>query len=193
MPRKVINFKARGYRMSLDDEIQVSPELSQEYKSFEEFCCENTGSELAYFDVVAKNPLEMDPVTLAFSMRNLLRLSRQLVDLLLESLNSDSQTTVQDILASQGIQLDKSQAPRLRQIMFAFRDDNDEETTSNLVKAFQLMTIAREFPRVALNLGESYSPPDEGWTPEDFGGDDSMLEAVRSVEDPRWNQEKEEI
>lgn len=177
--------------MSGDEEIQVSPELSQEYRSFEEFCSENGGSELIYFDVVAKNPLEMDPVTLAFSMRNLIRLSKTLIDHLLDSVNDDSQPTVRDILASRGIELDKSQASRLRQIMFAFRDNPDEVVGGNLVKAFQLMTIAREWNRVVLNLGESYNPPAEGWTSEDFGDDDSALETVRSVEDPRWTQAEE--
>ncbi|MEI8182852.1 MAG: hypothetical protein WCG29_09125 [Desulfomonile sp.] len=177
--------------MSDEEGIQVSPELSQDFRSFEEFCSENTGSELIYFDVVAKNPLEMDPVTLAFSMRNLVRLSRGLMDYLLDSLNGDSPPTVREILAVRGIELDKSQAPRLRQIMFTFRDNPDEIMGGNLVKALQLMTIAREWRRVSLNLGESYSPPVEGWTSEDFGDDDSMLEAVRSVEDPRWNQEEE--
>jgi hypothetical protein len=37
-------------------------------------------------------------------------------------------------------------------------------------------------------LGESYSPPEEGWTSEDFGDDDSMLEAVRAIEDPHWTE-----
>ena len=34
--------------MPLDDEIQVSPEISEEFASFEEFCSENTGRELQY-------------------------------------------------------------------------------------------------------------------------------------------------
>lgn len=177
--------------MSEDDEIQVNPELSQEFRSFEEFCSENTGSELIYFDVVAKNPLEMDPVTLAFSMRNLIRLSKGLMDRLLDSMRDDSQPTVQEILSSRGIELDKSQASRLREIMFAFRDNSDEMIRENFVKAFQLMTIARQWKRVALNLGESYHPPTEGWTMEDFGDDDSVLETVRSVEDPRWTRAEE--
>lgn len=172
--------------MSADEEIVVSPELSQEFKNFDEFCAENTGRELAYLEVVGKNPLEMDPVTLAFSMRHLMRMSREVLDLLLKSVNDDSTPQLESVLAVKGIQLDKSQAARLREIIFAFRDASDAETGENLVKALQLMTISRERRRVVLSLDEAYAPPEEGWTPEDFGGDDSMLEAVRSIEDPHW-------
>jgi len=177
--------------MAFDDEVQVSPELSEEFRAFEEFCAENSGSELVYFDVVAKEPLAMDAVTLAFSMRNLVRLSRELMDLILSTLNSDTHITVADILSTRGIQLDKNHAPRLRQVLFAFRDQDDEAVSANLVRAFQLMTISRERKRVVLNYGESYTPPEEGWTAEDFGGDEAMLETVRSVEDPRWKHEEE--
>ena len=38
--------------MPLDDEIPVSPEISEEFTSFEEFCSENTGRELQYLEVV---------------------------------------------------------------------------------------------------------------------------------------------
>lgn len=177
--------------MSFDDEIQVSPELSDEFRAFEEFCAENSGSELVYFDVVARDPLAMDSVTLAFSMRNLVRLSREVMDLILSTLNGDSHLTVRDILSAKGIQLDKNHAPRLRQVLFAFRDQDDEAVADSLVRAFQLMTISRERRKVVLNYGESYNPPEEGWTAEDFGGDEAMLETVRSVEEPRWNSEEE--
>ncbi len=177
--------------MPLDDEIPVSPEISEDFASFEEFCSENTGRELQYLEVVCKNPLDMDAVTLAFSIRHLVRLSRGLMDMLLGSLNDDSMPPLEDVLAVKGLQLDKSHAPTLREVIFSFRDVPDKEISSNLVRAFQLMTIGRERGRVALNLGESYAPPEEGWTPEDFGGDDSMLETVRSIEDPRWTTAEE--
>lgn len=174
-----------------DEEILVNPEISEQYRSFEEFCSENTGRELAYLDVVASNPLEMDPVTLAFSMRHLMRLSRELMDLLLQSLKNESAPPLQAILASKGIQLDKSRASCLRDVIFSFRDSPDEDSATKLVTALQLMTMSRERGRVVLNLGESYSPPDEGWTAEDFGNDDSMLETVRSIEDPYWTKTDE--
>lgn len=177
--------------MSPDQEILVGPEMSEEFKTFEEFCSENTGRELVYLEVVEKSPLDMDAVTLAFSMRHLLRLSRGVMDLLLESLNGETEPTLQEVLASKGVQLDKTHAERLRKVVFAFRDAADAETGCTMVKALQLMTMSRERKRVMLNLGESYTPPDEGWSPEDFGGDDSMLQTVRSIEDPRWNDEQE--
>jgi len=177
--------------MTMDEEIAVSPEVSEEFATFEEFCSENVGHELVYLDVVAGNPLQMDPVTLAFSMRHLMRLSRGLMDLLLESVNGDFMPDLRQVLDSKGIQLDKSQAQRLRAIIFSFRDCPDENSRRNLVKALQLMTISRERRRVVLNLGESYAPPDEGWTSEDFGDDDSMLQTVRAIEDPHWTDTEE--
>ncbi len=99
--------------------------------------------------------------------------------------------SLESILATKGIQLDKARAEILRNVIFAFRDSTDEEGRSVLIRALQLMAISRERRRVILNLGESYSPPDEGWTEEDFGGDDSMLETVRAIEDPRWVTEEE--
>lgn len=177
--------------MSPDQEILVGPEMSEEFKTFEEFCNENAGRELVYLEVVEKSPLDMDAVTLAFSMRHLLRLSRGVMDLLLESLNGETAPTLQEVLASKGVQLDKTHAQRLRDVVFAFRDSPDEESGYTMVKALQLMTMSRERKRVMLNLGESYTPPDEGWTPEDFGGDDSMLQTVRSIEDPRWTDEED--
>jgi hypothetical protein len=179
--------------MADDAEILVSPELSQDYKTFEEFCTENAGQELTYLEVVKQNPLEMDPVTLAFSLRHLVRLSRELLDLMLHSLDGEANPPeLSTILALKGVQLDKTRAASLRDIVLAFRDTEDEEIRRNLVSAFQILTINRERQRVTLNLGESYSPPDEGWTEEDFGGDDSMLETVRAIEDPHW-QETEEV
>jgi hypothetical protein len=182
---------AGGIAMPLDDEIPVSPEISEEFTSFEEFCSENTGRELQYLEVVGKSPLEMDSVTLAFSMRHLVRLSRGLMDMLLGSLNDDSAPSLEEVLAVKGLQLDKAHASTLREVIFSFRDSPDKEISSSLVRAFQLMTMSRERRRVVLNLGESYAPPDEGWTQEDFGGDDSMLETVRSIEDPRWTTAEE--
>jgi hypothetical protein len=179
--------------MADDAEILVSPDLSQDYSTFEEFCSENSGRELTYLDVVHRSPLEMDPVTIAFAMRHLVRLSRELMDLLLQSLDGDAvPPDLTAILAHKGIQLDKTRAASLRDIIFAFRDAGDEDIRQNLVRAFQVLTINRERPKVSLNLGESYAPPDEGWTEEDFGGDDAMLETVRAIEDPRW-QETEEV
>ncbi len=174
-----------------EDEILVSPDISEQFRTFEEFCSENTGRELAYLNVVTQNPLEMDPVTLAFSMRHLMRFSRNLMDLLLQSLKNESSPTLETILAAKGIQLDKSQASCLRNVIFSFRDCSDEEASARLVTALQLMTISRERSKVVLNLGESYTPPDEGWTAEDFGNDDTMLETVRSIEDPHWTQTDE--
>lgn len=179
--------------MADDAEILVSPDLSQDYETFQEFCTENAGQELAYLEVVKQNPLEMDAVTLAFSMRHLVRLSRELLELMLLSLDGDNNPPeLQTILALKGVQLDKTRAASLRDVILAFRDTGDDEVRANLVRAFQILTINRERQRVTLNLGESYRPPDEGWTEEDFGGDDSMLETVRAIEDPRW-QETEEV
>jgi hypothetical protein len=177
--------------MSVYDEIVVGPEISEEYQSFEEFCSENSGHELAYLDVVTKNPLQMDPVTLAFSMRHLVKLSRGLLDMLLESLKHEDTPDIKDVLETKGIQLDKGQAQRLREVVFSFRDTEDEEVRPNFVKALQLMTISRERRKVTLNLGERYMAPDEGWNEEDFGGDDAALETIRSIEDPRWNDSEE--
>jgi hypothetical protein len=174
-----------------EDEILVSPDISEQFRTFEEFCSENTGREMAYLDVVTRNPLEMDPITLAFSMRHLMRFSRELMDLLLQSLKNESSPTLEAILASKGIQLDKSQASCLRNVIFSFRDSSDEETSARLVTALQLMTISRERGKVVLNFDESYTPPDEGWTAEDFGNDDTMLETVRSIEDPHWTRTDE--
>jgi hypothetical protein len=179
--------------MTDEAEILVHPDLSQDYKTFEEFCTENAGQELTYLEVVKQSPLEMDPVTLAFSMRHLVRLSRELLDLMLFSLDGEANPPeLQTILALKGVQLDKTRAASLRDIVLAFRDAEEDEVRMNLVRAFQVLTISRERQRVTLNLGESYTPPDEGWTEEDFGGDDSMLETVRAIEDPRW-QETEEV
>jgi len=73
-----------------EEDIIVSPELSEEFKSLEEFCSENSGRELDYLDVVSASPLQMDSLTLAFSMRHFLRLSRSLTDLLANSLNGET-------------------------------------------------------------------------------------------------------
>jgi hypothetical protein len=178
--------------MPMDDEINVSPEISDDFQLLTEFCAENSGREGDYLAIVGTNPLDMDAVTIAFSMRHLVRLSKNLLELLMESVKDDSMPpSLADILATKGIQLDKTHAATLRGVIFAFRDHDDEESHFVLVRALQLMAITRERRRVILNLGESYSPPDEGWTEEDFGGDDSMLETVRAIEDPHWVTEEE--
>ncbi|MBI5248127.1 MAG: hypothetical protein HY912_01420 [Desulfomonile tiedjei] len=178
--------------MPLDDEINVSPEISDDFQNFAEFCSENTGREADYLEVVGKNPLEMDAVTIAFSMRHLVRLSRDLLEVLLQSVQDDSMpASLETILATKGIQLDKVHAATLRDVIFAFRDSTDDDSRSVLVRALQIMAISRERRRMVLNLGESYAPPEEGWIGEDFGGDDSMLETVRAIEDPRWVKEEE--
>ncbi|MBI5570550.1 MAG: hypothetical protein HY914_11450 [Desulfomonile tiedjei] len=177
--------------MAFDEEIAVGPQLSQEFANFQEFCAENSGQELTYFEVVCANPLEMDPVTLAFSMRHLVRLSKPLMDMLAQSLDEDHQPDLGTILESKGIQLDKTHAGTLRAIFFAFRDCSDPESKTSLIRALQLMMMSRQPNRLALNVGESYTPPDEGWTSEDFGDDESLLATVRSIEDPYWIKPEE--
>jgi hypothetical protein len=169
-----------------DDEIVVCPEISQDFTAFEEFCSENLGRESMYLEVVATNPLKMDPVTLAFSIKRFVRLSDELLDIILLGLDGEKELSLESILDKKGIQLDKSQAGSIRNIIFSFRDCEEEETRSGLVRALQLLTISRERRRVVLTLEESYNPPYEGWTAEDFGGDDLALDQVRSIEDPRW-------
>jgi hypothetical protein len=178
--------------MPLDQEINVSPEVSEDFQNFTEFCSENSGREASYLELVSNNPLDMDAVTLAFSMRHLVRLSRELLEVLLNSVQDDSlPPSLDSVLATKGIQLDKVHASILRNVIFSIRDGNDEENHSSLVRALQLMAISREKGRIVLNLGESYAPPNEGWTEEDFGGDDSMLETVRAIEDPHWVKDEE--
>jgi len=178
--------------MNDDDTFQVNAEVSEDYKSFEEFCAENTGRELDYLLLVQRNPLEMDPVTLSFCMRHLVRLNRQLMDVLLTTLDEGPQPDLRDLLAVKGVELDRSHASALREVVFAFRDSPEDEQRAKLVRAFQLLTISRQRNRVTLTLGESYSPPDEGWTIEDFGGDDMSLETVRAVEDARYVEWQED-
>ncbi len=172
--------------MSFDDEFAVSPELSLEFQAFEEFCAENAGQEMTYLDLVATNPVEMDSVTLAFSLRHMLRFSQGLVGELLKSLADDVPPDLGAVLGSKGIQLGKQKAGMLRDIVFAFRDSQEDEERGRFVRALQMLTMARERRRIRLNLGESYTPPDEGWNVEDFGGDESLMAEVRSVEDPYW-------
>jgi len=175
----------------MEEEILANPNISEEYRTFEELVSENTGHELDYLDLVAKDPSSMDAATLAFSMNNLIRLSGSLMEKLLVSLNQDDAPNLKEILETKGIDLDKKQASKLKNIIFAFRDSNDEETRDVLVKALQIMTITRQRRRVTLNLGESYKAPDEGWLEEDFGGDEGILETIKSVEDPRWNEQED--
>jgi hypothetical protein len=169
--------------MSAEQEFRVGPEISIEFRAYEEFCAENGGRELAYLEMVGTNPLEMDPITLAFSMRHLVRMSKEVMETLLKSSADDKPPSLRTLLATKGIQLDKSQASLLRNIIFSFRDCSDERQSSLIVRAFQLMTLVRQRNRVELSLGESYNLSDDGgWTAEDFGGDESLLETVRSVE-----------
>ncbi len=175
----------------MEEEIVANPNISAEYSTFEELVSENTGHELDYLDLVTKDPSSMDAATLAFSMNNLIRLSGSLVEKLLVSLNQDNAPNLKEILETKGIDLDKTQAPKLKNIIFAFRDSKDEETRDVLVKALQIMTITRQRRRVTLNLGESYKAPDEGWLEEDFGGDEGILETIKAVEDPRWNEQED--
>lgn len=177
--------------METENLMSVEPGLSEEFVSFEEFCAENAGRELSYFEMVTGNPLEMDSVTLAFTMKHMLRFSRELLDLLLKSLDGGSPPDLAAVLGVKGIQLDKTHAASLRDVIFAFRGCPDPETSCKLVRALQLMTITRERQKVRLNLGESYLPPDEGWTPEDYGDDENVMAAVRSVEDTRWTETEE--
>ncbi len=177
--------------MPAEDEIRAGPMISEEFRLFEEFCSENTGRESAYLDLVFSNPLEMDAITLAFSMRHMIRLSRELLEFMLNTLDDSEAPDVSSLLAVKGIQLDKNHAARLREVIFAFRDCPDKELRKTLVSALQLMTISRERRRVTLTLGESYAPTEEGWTSEDFGGDDSVFEAVRSIEDAHWRDPEE--
>ncbi|MGC8603970.1 MAG: hypothetical protein ACP5VS_09805 [Desulfomonilaceae bacterium] len=175
----------------MEEEILANPIISAEYRTFEELVSENAGHEIDYLDLIAKDPRSMDSATLAFSLNSFLRLSGNLMETLLGSLNNDETPDIREILDARGIDLDKSHAHKLRDIIFKFRDSEDEETREKLVKALQIMAILRQRSRVSLNLGESYKPPDEGWLEEDFGGDEGILETVRAVEDPRWNEQED--
>ena len=77
--------------MPLDEEIAIGPELSHDFQNFEELYAENSGQELQYLEIVGRNPLEIDPVTLAFSLTQFLRLSPELMDMLLMSMSGDSE------------------------------------------------------------------------------------------------------
>ncbi len=175
----------------MEEEILANPDISAEFRTFEEFALENSGHELDYLDLVSKDPSAMDAATLSFALNSLVRLSGPLMIKLLESLNQDNLPDLKEIIETKGIDLDKKHASELKKIIFAFRDSSDEETRGNLVKALQIMTIFRQRRRVTLNLGESYKAPDEGWLDEDFGGDEGILETVRAIEDPRWNQQED--
>ncbi len=177
--------------MSIDDEIVINPELSAEFRSFEEFCDENSGSEKMYLELIAQNPTAMDSVTIAFCMRRLVKLSKEFVERVFISVKDDEIPDLTDLLATKGIQLDKNHSGKLREIIFAFRDSEDEQTRAELSKALTLITLTREKRRVVFNVGESYKPPDEGWLAEDFDGDDSAYEMVRAVENPHWSGEEE--
>lgn len=177
--------------MSMGNEIVVNPELSSDFRSFEEFCDENSGSESLYLELIAKNPTVMDSVTLAFCMRRLVRLSRGFMDKVLDSIKDDSIADLKELLDTKGIQLDKNHSEKLREIVFAFRDSDDDQKRMELAKALTLITLTREKKRVIFNVGESYKPPDEGWLEEDFSGDDTAYEMVRAIENPHWTGEEE--
>jgi len=172
--------------MPLDEEIVIGPELSHDFQNFEELYAENSGQELQYLEIVSKNPLEIDPVTLAFSLTQFLRLSQDLMDTLLKSISDDSEPELKTVLAMHGIQLDKRNVGTLRQVIFAYRDSGEPDRQRNLVRALELITILRQRKRVVLNLEESYAAPDDSWNAEDFGGDDTLMETVRAIEDPYW-------
>ncbi len=175
----------------MEEEILVNPEISAIYETFEELMAENSGHELDYLELVSLDPLSMDTATLAFSLSRFIRMSGPLMEKLLLTLAEDDSPGLREIFESKGLELDKNQAEKLRNIIFSFRDSEDGEAGSNLVKALQLMTISRQRRRVTLNLGESYKAPDEGWIEEDFGGDESAREMVRSIEDPHWDEREE--
>lgn len=177
--------------MSIDDEILINPEFSAEFRSFEEFCDENSGSEKMYLELIANNPTVMDSVTIAFCIRSMLKLSREFMDKVLASVIDDKVPDLMELLATKGIQLDKNHSGQLRQIIFAFRDSDDDQIRTELARAFTLVTLTRERRRIILNIGESYKPPDEGWLEEDFGGDESAYEMVRAIENPHWSIEEE--
>ncbi len=175
----------------MEEEILVNPEISAIYETFEELMAENSGHELDYLELVSLDPLSMDTATLAFSLSRFVRMSGPLMEKLLLTLGEDDSPGLKEIFESKGLELDKNQAQKLRNIIFSFRDSEDGEAGSNLVKALQLMTISRQRRRVTLNLGESYKAPDEGWIEEDFGGDENAREMVRSIEDPHWDEREE--
>ena len=175
----------------MEEEILAIPDISAEFRTFEELLLENSGHELEYLDLVSKDPSVMDSATLSFAINSLVRLSGPLMEKLVESLNQDDLPDLKEIIETKGIDLDKKHASKLKKIIFAFRDSSDEETRGNFVKALQILTIVRQRRRVTLNLGESYRAPDEGWLDEDFGGDEGILETVKAVEDPRWNQQED--
>ncbi len=177
--------------MSIDDQIVINPEMSADYRTFEEFCDENSGSEELYLDLIAKNPTVMDAVTLAFCMRRLVKLSREFMDKVFTSVKDDSIADLKELLGVKGIQLDKNHSGKLREIVFAFRDSEDEQIRTELAKALTLITLTRERKRIILNVGESYRPPSEGWLAEDFDGDETAYEMVRAVENPHWTGEED--
>jgi hypothetical protein len=170
--------------MLTDEEFSASPEISEEFRSFEEFCAENSGREKDYLELTARNPLEMDSLTLAFSLRHLMRMSGDLLEELLLSLSDETPPDLLRILKIKGVELGKLHADKVRGIIFAFRDAETSEVRDKLARAFQLMAMGRARNRVALNLSESYNPPEEGWLSEDFGGDEFVMETVMSVENP---------
>ncbi|MFH0960158.1 MAG: hypothetical protein V1897_15805 [Pseudomonadota bacterium] len=175
----------------MEEEILVNPDISAEYRTFEELVAENSGHELDYLELVSRDPLSMDSATLAFSLSRFMRLSGPLMEKLLLSLGEEDSPGLKEIFQSKGVELDKNQAQKLRNIFISFRDSKDSEAGLNLVKALQVMTIARQRQRVTLNLGESYKTPNEGWIEEDFGGDEGAREMVRAIEDPHWDEREE--
>lgn len=175
----------------MEEEILVIPEISAEYRTFEELITENSGHELEYLELVSKDPVSMDAATLAFSLSRFLRMSGPLMEKLLLTLGEDDPPELMEILKTKGLELDRNQAEKLRHIVVSFKDSEDGEAGPNLVRALQIITIARQRPRVILNLGESYKAPNEGWLEEDFGGDEGAWEMVKSIEDPRWDQREE--
>ena len=70
----------------MEEEILANPDISAEFRTFEELVFENSGHEVDYLNLVSKDPSIMDVATLSFAMSSLMRLSGPLMEKLLESL-----------------------------------------------------------------------------------------------------------
>ena len=82
----------------MEEEILVIPEISVEYRTFEELITENSGHELEYLELVSKDPLSIDAATLAFSLSRFLRMSGPLMETLLLTLGEDDPPELMEIL-----------------------------------------------------------------------------------------------
>ncbi len=149
----------------MEEEILVNPEISIEYTTFEELVAENSGHELDYLELVSRDPLSMDTATLAFSLNRFIRMSGPLMEKLLLTLDEDDPPGLKEIFESKGLELDKNQAQRLRNIIFSFRDSGDGEAGF----VARMKGAIRRFPNGAI-FGE-------------FGGDG--IEARGRIDTPR--------